>query len=182
MVEIPTFAYRDIFLFLGFFYGSASLFIAYIYWQRQRLPYYPEKYLLTQKERYFYKALELAVGDTFKILFKVRLADIVHCSEKMWDRGFGHRIATQHIDFVLVDPDTAKIRLCIELDDPSHDHPRQQKRDRWKSLVLDKATVLLIRIKTEQNYTPNIIRKRIWVNLRNHDESHRKNVNNFLET
>lgn len=45
----------------------------------------------------------MAIGRRCHVAFKARLADLITCSDRAWDDGFGHMIARQHVDFVLCD-------------------------------------------------------------------------------
>jgi len=175
MFDVPTLSVADAQRALPWFLAFAGLFVGSAFLQRGRLPYHSAGTLLTRTELAFYKVLDEVAGQHFKVLFKVRLGDVVRCSDALWNRGFGHKIATQHIDFVLVDHQSARIRLCIELDDPSHNTRRGQRRDRWKNAVLHKAGVRLARIKTRNHYDPEKMRRWIWANVKSKPQEAKSN-------
>ncbi len=92
---------------------------------------------------------------------QVRLADIINCSESDWQKGYGPKISAKHIDFVLFDKNTTKIRLCIELDDPSHDKPERKRRDVFVNKALESAGVPLLRILTADMHNEKDIIKQV---------------------
>ena len=140
----------------------ALFLIAWSIRKYRPLPYYSADRLLTRAETAFYKALRQAVPSTFHITCKVRLGDVVRCSDRMWNRGFGAMIATQHLDFVIVDRQNARIRVCVELDDKSHDRARARRRDYWKSRVLETAGIPLLRVRVRSEYDIPTLRKHFW--------------------
>ena len=83
-------------------------------------PYRPHCALLSPTELDFYKALERSLGGRYTVCMKVRLADVIECPRAAWHMGYGRLIAQKHLDFVLIDPATTRIRAAIELDDRSH--------------------------------------------------------------
>jgi Protein of unknown function (DUF2726) len=72
------------------------------------LPYRRRGPLLSRGEAAFYRVLRKAVAKRYHVAFKARLADLVTCSDAAWDKGFGHLIARQHVDFVLCNYRTAE--------------------------------------------------------------------------
>lgn len=131
---------------------------------RASLPYQPREVLLSQGERAFYHALRRAVAGRCPIMCKVRLADIVTCDDAAWAKGYGWLIARQHVDFVLCDPFTMKVRLAIELDDRSHARPKRQKRDQFFDKVLAAAGVPLLRVTARACYR--------WEQIQDHLRPH----------
>lgn len=92
---------------------------------------------------------------------KVRLADIVTCSETAWRRGSGSPIAQKHLDFVLCDVHSTRFLAAIELDDRSHHRPDRRKRDRFVNRVLAEAGIDLIRFRARSRYCAIAIRQRV---------------------
>lgn len=132
----------------------AALIIVFValYGFRPKYPYFARNYLLTKAELEFYKALTNAIPENLMIAPKVRLADIITCTDQNWHRGFGSKISSKHIDFVLYDPTNAQIKLCIELDDATHDRQDRKRRDEFVEQALRISAVPLLRIKTAMNY------------------------------
>lgn len=116
---------------------------------------------MSQGEVAFYRVLRKAVGSQYHIAFKARLADLVTCSERAWDEGFGHLIARHHVDFVLCDYRTTDVVATIELDDRSHTKPSRRRRDAFLDETLLAAGIPLIRIQAAARYDLTEISTRI---------------------
>ena len=146
--------------------GILTLILFFKFFGRQTLPYYARDFLLTDGEMPFYEILVKAVGSKYHICPKVRLADIVHCDEHDWKRGFGPMISSKHIDFVLMHPKTSEIQLCIELDDLSHDLPERQARDEFVEDVFLITEVPFLRVRMTKQYNPSEIKRQIKDTIR----------------
>ncbi len=133
--------------------------------RKNNYPYFAREFLLTKAESKFYKVLKAVTKNKYDIACKVRLADIINCSELNWRRGYGGQIACKHIDFVLFDSNTSRILLAIELDDRSHDKPARQKRDKFVNKAMKKADVVLLRVPVEWGYDMGKLDKEIKVAL-----------------
>lgn len=128
----------------------------------RRMPYVPCDALLTKGEMRFYTALKNAVPDHSSIMMKVRMSDIINCDDRAWKSGWGPRISAKHIDFVLIDPVTTKIKLCIELDDSTHrTNSDRIERDRFVNKAFEVAGVRLLRIPVTTYYDNNKLRRDI---------------------
>ena len=125
------------------------------------LPYKPRPTLLSPGEAAFYFALCAAVNGRYLIAFKVRLADLITCSEAAWKAGFGHMIARHHLDFVLCDWRTTSICLAIELDDRSHDAAGRKRRDTFVNEALAAAEIPLLRVRAASRYDARQIKEAI---------------------
>jgi hypothetical protein len=108
--------------------------------------YRPRRYLLTHNEAAFFRVLASLVGNRYQISCKVRLADIVTCSDRDWNRGHGNRIAQKHLDFVLSCPTSSRIVAAIELDDRSHRSRIRQERDLFLNRLCSRMAVPLLRV------------------------------------
>jgi len=128
----------------------------------RRQPAYQNRIaLLTRGEAAFFGPLCRALDGRFLVMCKVRLADIVTCSDDNWRRGWGAAIAQKHLDFVLCDVRTTRFVLAIELDDRSHARPDRRRRDRFVNQVLAQGGVQLIRVRASAWYSVASIRERI---------------------
>ena len=107
---------------------------------------------------------------------KVRLADIVTCSDAAWRRGMGSAIAQKHLDFVLCDRHTTQFLLAIELDDRSHDRPDRRKRDEFVNRVLAQAGVALIRFQARRWYSVEFIRRCILARVEDRERADRHSI------
>ena len=126
--------------------------------------YQKQSKLFTPAERSFLGVLDLAVGSDYRILGKVRVADVLApqkgLSRKNWQISF-NKISAKHFDYLLCDPKTLEVKAAIELDDSSHNNKSRIKRDAFLELACKSAGLPLIRIKAQRNYQPNSIRESI---------------------
>jgi hypothetical protein len=107
--------------------------------------YRSRHYLLTRGELAFFRALKKALGDRWLLFAKVRLADVVTCSDSLWDQGPGRRIAQKHLDFVVCHPGSLRIVAAIELDDRSHARLERRQRDTFLNRLFRSAGIPLLR-------------------------------------
>lgn len=133
----------------------------FLFRKKERYPYYACDTLLSAAELKFYGVLRAVTHYKYDISCKVRLADIIQCTEYDWHRGYGPKISSKHIDFVLYDPKSSKIILCIELDDSSHALPNRVKRDKFVEGALKSAGVNLLRVPVARGYDMARIEKEI---------------------
>lgn len=110
----------------------------------KRLGFHACPSLMTKGEQPFYRVLKAAVSE-YDVCPKVRVADVINCDNRTWKMG-GWRVATWHLDFVLIDPYSGSIRLCIELDDKSHLLSTRQRRDAFLNDAMRRAGVRLLRL------------------------------------
>jgi very-short-patch-repair endonuclease len=119
-------------------------------------PYQKEPTLFTPAERSFLGVLEQAIGDQFRIMGKVRLADIIRVrpglSASARQTAF-NKISAKHVDFAAFDPDTLAIQFAVELDDQSHSKQSRKDRDAFLDGALAAASVPLIRFPARKTYT-----------------------------
>lgn len=128
------------------------------------LPYKSAQRILSPTELSFFRAINTLEMRAI-ICPKVRLADILtvdlpSASHSAWRIAF-NQIAAKHVDFLFVDPDTAKPLLVIELDDRSHDRAKTVKRDSFVNAALVKARIPFVRYRARRTYSPADIRTAI---------------------
>ncbi|MEM8832941.1 MAG: DUF2726 domain-containing protein [Pseudomonadota bacterium] len=146
MFDIPIiYIFIAAFLLILFF-----LFIAFL--KKEKFPYYSRETLLTPAELKFFHVLRSVVREKYAIAPKVRLADIINCDDRDWKKGYGPKISSKHIDFVLYDPEDARILLTIELDDKSHNLPHRRKRDAFVNKALKTSNIPLLRVPVQKGY------------------------------
>jgi Protein of unknown function (DUF2726) len=114
--------------------------------------------LLTPNESAFLRVLLRAVRGRYLISCKVRLADLVTCSEYCWRRGHANRIAQKHVDFVLSHVHSLRIVAIIELDDASHRRPDRRRRDRFVDQLFQRTGFALLRIPATWQYDEQTVR------------------------
>lgn len=110
--------------------------------------YERKNYLLTQNELKFYKLLK-NITDKYNLnLFsQVALYEIIK-SKNIKDFN---KIKSKTIDFVITDIN-CKIKLCIELDDPTHIKENRQKRDEFINSLFNELNIILIRMPVQSYY------------------------------
>lgn len=128
--------------------------------RRRRSPsgaFTPRRFLLTRNEAAFFQVLTTVVGDRYLISCKVRLADIITCSDRDWKRGYANRISQKHIDFVLSSAKSSRIVAAIELDDRSHRRRERRGRDAFVNQLFRNARVHLIRVPARWDYDEEVV-------------------------
>lgn len=122
--------------------------------------------LFSPAERSFLGVLEQIVGKEYRIIGKVRIADIIRPRKGLSASARTsalNRITSKHIDFAVCDPRTLQVVGVIELDDSSHREPDRQRRDKFVDAALSSAGVPLVRIPAQRVYAPAEIRHRVSV-------------------
>ena len=128
--------------------------------RRRRSPsgvFAPRRFLLTRNEAAFFQVLMMVVGDRYLISCKVRLADIITCSDRDWKRGYANRISQKHIDFVVSCAQSSRIVAAIELDDRSHQRRERRGRDAFINQLFRNARVQLIRVPARWDYDEEVV-------------------------
>lgn len=125
-----------------------------------KFPYY-RKNLLTKNEWVFFKKLkEITDRNNLHILSKVRLIDLVDVNDNLPYKekmSYKARIIQKHIDFVLVNPDSFKVYIAIELDDSSHDTKERKERDEFLDKVCENAKLPLIHCRSTEGIEDKIV-------------------------
>lgn len=126
--------------------------------QIQKQYEYKRKYLLTQKELYFYKELKKVADKlNLSVLAKIRMADLVEPKSQGKDYyGEFGKIKAKHVDFALCDPNTLYVLLLIELDDSTHDTVKGKTRDTFVEEVYSATGYGLYRARNTYKLEENI--------------------------
>jgi hypothetical protein len=132
---------------------------------KKSYPYFARGTLLTAAELKFYHVLKSITANQYDISCKVRLGDIINCTNYYWHKGYGPKISAKHIDFVLHNPETSEIILCIELDDKSHSQPDRIKRDKFVNGALNAANVSILHVLVTRGYDMAKLQKDIVIAL-----------------
>ncbi|MGE3182380.1 MAG: DUF2726 domain-containing protein [Phycisphaerae bacterium] len=128
------------------------------------LPYRAIDRLLSPTELAFYRALQQAVGPHQLISCKVRLTDVLTCNAEAGKQGFRGKIAQKHVDFVLFDPEDARIIAAIELDDSTHNRRSRQTRDAFLDDAFRAANVPLHHLKAAATYDVREVKSQLRLN------------------
>jgi len=124
--------------------------------------YDKKDFLLTPSEHKFFDALVKAVSDEYLIFPQIHLSALINHRVKgqNWKGAFSH-INGKSVDFVLCDKNYISPKLAIELDDRSHELEDRQERDGIVENILKNAGVPLLRIKNQENFNPDDIKREI---------------------
>ncbi|QKT03370.1 DUF2726 domain-containing protein [Ectothiorhodospiraceae bacterium 2226] len=116
--------------------------------------------LFSPAERSFLGVLEQAVGSDYRILGKVRVADVLEVMAR--DRAAHlrafNRISAKHFDFLLCTPDEIVPLCAIELDDRSHRGAARRRRDAFLEHACRDAALPLLRIPATRSYSVEALR------------------------
>ncbi len=118
----------------------------------ESLPYRRKASVLTPAEHRFYLTLIQALENKAVIFAKVGLQDVFSIIDREKYHSFRNRIVQRHIDFLICDLDTLHPLFGVELDDSSHNQPKNKSRDEFKNLVFEAALLPLIRIPVKADY------------------------------
>lgn len=123
--------------------------------------YEKKTYLLTQNELKFYKLLKnITDKNNLNLFCQVALYEIIK-SKNIKDFN---KIKSKTIDFVITDVN-CKIKLCIELDDPTHIKENRQKRDEFVDNLFKELNIKLIRTPVQSYYNLNELENKIKESL-----------------
>jgi len=125
-------------------------------------PYLRRPSIMNQAEARFYLRLTQAVGDTFLIAPKIRLADVIDVrGDAMEWKGSWNRIAAKHIDFLLVATDSFRPLLAIELDFEASFGTEGRSGDEWLERALMISGMPIMKVKVKRDYDPAALRRQI---------------------
>lgn len=123
--------------------------------------YIKKDYLLTQQELKFYKLIKMITDkNNLNIFSQVALYEIIK-SKNIKDFN---KIKSKTIDFVITDSN-CKIKLCIELDDPTHIKENRQQRDKFIENLFNQLNIKLIRIPVQSYYNLKQLEEKIKESL-----------------
>ena len=119
-------------------------------------PYQSKTSLCSPAERSLLGVLEQLLSDKYRVLLKVRLADMIEMqngvSKSLRQSAF-NRISRKHVDFVVCDKNDLSILGVIELDDQSHKSARRKARDNFLDRALTAADIPLMHIQAQNTYS-----------------------------
>lgn len=103
-------------------------------------------YMMTERERQFYRRLYHVFGKFYLIFPQVHLNDLLEYDQvhQNW-QGALSTIQRKSVDYVLCTTDF-KIMLAIELDDTTHRQPLRRERDRMVNYIFKEARLPLLRL------------------------------------
>ena len=123
-------------------------------------PFDQKNTVFTAAEKNFHTLLEQAVGPNFRVLNRVKLADIVSIRNGVSQRTSQaalNNANNKYLDFVICDRNTMKLYGTIDLVD-SNGKGYKIKKDWFVSGALEAASIPHLRIKVKSTYTLDEIR------------------------
>lgn len=127
--------------------------------------YRPKIYITTLNELHFYEVLLDIAKELDLILFcQVSLYSIIEPKKELdrsTKRTFLNKIDRKSIDFVLVDKKNCKIKLCIELDDSTHNKKDRIVRDEFINTLFEQLGISLLRYPVYPVYYRETLKNRI---------------------
>ena len=127
-----------------------------------KMNYYKEKYeskryMISLNELNFFKQLQKLINEMDLNLFtQVSLYSIIETKYKTYNYEELNRIKSKSIDFVIADKKSCRARLCIELDDTTHEQYDRKERDKFINELFENMGIKLLRIKVKENYEEEI--------------------------
>ncbi len=119
--------------------------------------YEKKEYLLTPTELKFYKLLKKITDELNYTLFtQIALYEIVNCKNF---KNF-NKIKSKSIDFVITEKN-CKIKLCIELDDKTHNTNKRIERDTFINDMFKELDIKLLRISVQNFYNLEELKQKI---------------------
>ena len=117
------------------------------------LPYHVRDDFLSTTELSFYRVLNTVVGARASIFTKVGLSDVFYVARPNENQSYRNRIAQKHVDFIVCDMQTLKPLFAVELDDASHQRTDQQERDAFVDQVFQAASLPLVHVTAQREYS-----------------------------
>ncbi|MCU7797282.1 MAG: DUF2726 domain-containing protein [Candidatus Thiodiazotropha sp. (ex Myrtea spinifera)] len=120
--------------------------------------------LFSKAERSFLGVLEQAITEEFRVLGKVRVADILSQEKGMnrcnWQKAF-NKISAKHFDFVICNKADLSVMAVIELDDKSHNNQRRAARDEVLDKACESAGLIIVHFPAKHSYEVVAVRDTI---------------------
>jgi hypothetical protein len=131
-------------------------------------PFKKKTNLFTPTERTFLQLIEAAVGNQYKVICRVKVADILAVrqgTDKRTSRSALMRASGKQLDFVLCSKEDMSPVVAIDLVHKSGKDGYKTQRDWFISGSLDAARIPHVRIKVKSGYRPHDIRECINAKL-----------------
>ena len=134
--------------------------------------YQPKKYVITKNELNFYNVLMQIAKELDLVVFsQVSLYNILETKQDLDYKTktiYFNKIAAKSIDFVLVDKNNCRIKLCIELDDITHKKEKRIERDKFINQLFKELEINLLRYPVFQIYYKDTLKRKIQENMKEH--------------
>jgi len=119
--------------------------------------YKPKRYLISLNELNFFKELKKLINIMdLNLLTQVSLYSLIETKYKKYNYEEFNKIKSKSIDFVIADKKSCRARLCIELDDTTHENKERKNRDIFINELFKSMNIPLLRITVKENYENDI--------------------------
>lgn len=148
--------------------GALLLLLAKFYKVKPSVLPYIRTALLTDAELRFFEALTSVLSERYYLLTQVRLANLAKV--KQGSGTFSWKqfslIGMKCVDFVIVQRDTMRPLVVVELDDSSHKLAERRRRDVFVDQVLSSVELPVLHWPTQRQYSKSELSRAIDVKLK----------------
>jgi len=133
-------------------------------------PFHKKPQLFTQVERSYLQLLERAVGERYKIINRVKLADILELrdnADSKTKRAALLKLNAKYLDYVLCDTEDMSIVAVIDLVNNTNKEGHKAVPDWFVSGALEASGIPYIRMKIKAGYTVADIQQGLAAKLGN---------------
>lgn len=118
-------------------------------------PYRKQTQLFSPAERSFLGVLEQAIGTEFRVMGKIRLADLIQVEPGVKGglrQSAFNRIQSKHVDYAVCRVKDLAVEYVVELDDQSHGRAPRQARDEFVDQALQAAGLPIVHFSAKRSY------------------------------
>ena len=149
---------------------AAALLISRFSHHGNPFPFHKRQQLFTVVERSFLQLLERAVGEKYKIISRVKLADVLELKENADDksrRAAMQKLNAKYLDYVLCNTEDMSIVAVIDLVNNSNLQGHKAVPDWFVQGALETAGIPYVRMKVKAGYTVADIQQGLAAKLGN---------------
>ncbi len=149
---------------------AAALLISRFSHHGNPFPFHKRQQLFTVVERSFLQLLERAVGDKYKIINRVKLADVLELKDNADDksrRAAMQKLNAKYLDYVLCNSEDMSIVAVIDLVNNSNLQGHKAVPDWFVQGALETAGIPYVRMKVKAGYTVADIQQGLAAKLGN---------------
>jgi len=119
--------------------------------------YNAKRYIISLNELNFFKELQKLINIMdLNLLTQVSLYSLIETKYKKYNYEEFNKIKSKSIDFVIADKKSCRARVCIELDDTTHNSEARKKRDKFLNELFESVNIKLLHIQVKDNYDEDI--------------------------
>ncbi len=126
----------------------------------ERSDFYLRKVFMNVSEKEFFRRLLAQLGAEFIILSKVRIEDFIGVNRESLNFGEinsrRNRIKSSHVDFLILDLQTTRPLMAIELDGDSHNKASRKIRDQKFNQLYEEVGLKYWHVKVEADFESKI--------------------------